>query len=49
MHQENRHMKDNGLMINFKVKVHFIMKNHKHFMENLIIKIMIKLESNENN
>lgn len=45
MHQVNLHMRDSGLMISFKAKAHCITKNHKYYLANLIIEILIKLES----
>ena len=45
MHQVNLHMKDSGLMINFKGKVFYIMNHHKCYLMNLIMEILIKLES----
>lgn len=45
MHQVNLLMKDSGLMISFKVKVHCTMRNHKCYLVILIMEISIKLES----
>ena len=42
INQEIQHMKDIGIMIDFKVKEFFLIKNIINYRNHLIIKILIK-------